>query len=67
MRSSEKCERRRLAARASFAVDECDCGSVHLTIGYVTIRLDPSAYSEMALAIAEALDHLLAHGPPTIH
>jgi hypothetical protein len=67
MQGNEKCERRRLAARASFAVDECNCGSIHLTIGYVTIRLDPNAYSEMAVAIAEAFDRLSAHARPTIH
>ena len=67
MPNSDKCDRRRLAARASFAIDECDCGSVHLTIGHVTIRLDPCAYSEMAVAIAEALEHLSAQCRPRIH
>ena len=49
------CRRRRLAQRGSFTVDECECGAIHLTIGYVTIRLERCAYHEMASAVFEAL------------
>ena len=61
------CHRHRLAERGSFSVDECDCGALHLTIGYVTLRLDPRAFREMARAILEALDRLPIHQRPTIH
>ncbi|HZP44385.1 MAG TPA: hypothetical protein VFB15_01930 [Candidatus Binataceae bacterium] len=49
------CRKRRLAQRGSFLVDDCACGAVHLTIGYLTIRLERAAYAEMAEAIGEAL------------
>jgi len=62
-----KCRRRKLAQRESFSVDACDCGALHLTIGYVTMRLDPCAYREMAAVISEALDRLPAHGATTVH
>jgi hypothetical protein len=65
--STSNCQRRRLAECGSFAVDECDCGAIHITIGYVTMRLDPRAYRELARAILEALDHLSVHQRPTIH
>jgi hypothetical protein len=62
-----KCRRRRLAGCASFSVDECDCGAIHLTMGYVTMRLDPCAYREMSTVMVEALAHLCETRPPTIH
>ena len=52
------CRRRRLAARPSFSVDVCECGAVHLTVGYTTMRLDEGAFREMAAMLAEALSHL---------
>jgi len=61
------CRRRRLAERASFSVDECDCGAIHLTIGYITLRLDPSAYREVAALMSEALEHLNLPHRLTIH
>jgi len=68
MSERSKCRRRRLAERQSFAVDECACGAVHLTIGYVTMRLDPCAYREMAATVTEALAQLPpAHRANTLH
>ena len=67
MTKRNNCRRRRLAERASFSVDECDCGAVHLTIGYVTMRLDPCAYREMAAAVSEALERLPTNAHATIH
>ena len=48
MTKRKNCRRHRLAERASFSVDECECGALHLTIGYVTMRLEACAYREMA-------------------
>jgi hypothetical protein len=67
MMQENKCLRRRLAGRASFSVDECDCGAIHLTIGYITLRLDPCAFREMAAAVIEALEQLPERNHPTIH
>ena len=67
MTKSNHCRRRRLAERAPFSVDECDCGAVHVTIGYVTMRLDPCAYREMAAAVIEALPQLPPQAESTIH
>lgn len=63
-RDGKNCSKRRLAQRGSFAVDACECGAVHLTIGYVTMRLERSACAEMADAIAEALDLLATQNRP---
>ena len=67
MDEKNPCRRRRLAERASFSIDECDCGAIHLTIGYVTMRLEPCAYREVAALMTEALDRLPAPMSPTIH
>ena len=64
MTKRKNCRRRRLAHHASFSVDECDCGALHLTIGYVTLRLEVCAYREMAAAVTEALNQLHR---PTLH
>jgi hypothetical protein len=52
------CERRRLAERGTFKIELCDCGTVHLIIGCLTLRLEPSAYDELATAIDESLRKL---------
>jgi hypothetical protein len=62
----ERCERRRLAERGSFNVDECDCGAIHLTLGCLTLRLDPSAYGELVEAIAESLESLQPQKKPAL-
>jgi hypothetical protein len=67
MNDESKCRRRRLAERASFSIDECDCGAIHLTIGYVTMRLDPCAFREMAALVTESLGRLLDQSRPIIH
>ena len=67
MKDDTPCRRRRLASRASFAVEECDCGAVHLTIGYVTLRLDPCAYREVVAMMNDALERLPAPHRATLH
>ena len=67
MNDESKCRRRRLAERASFSIDECDCGAIHLTIGYVTMRLDPCAFREMAARAGFAFDRLPDQSRPIIH
>jgi hypothetical protein len=54
MDDERKCVRQKLSERASFRVDSCDCGAIHLTIGFITIRLDARAFHEFAAAVQEA-------------
>ena len=67
MKGDTGCRRRRLASRPSFSVDECDCGAIHLTIGYITLRLDPCAYREVVAMMNDALQRLPAPHRPTLH
>jgi hypothetical protein len=45
----------------------CDCGAVHLTAGFVTLRLEPSAYRELATVVNEGLLRLKAEIAPTLN
>lgn len=48
------CSRRTLAVGDFAVVERCTCGSVHLTIGAVTLRLAASAIAPLADTLAEA-------------
>lgn len=48
------CSRRTLAVGDFAVVERCSCGSVHLTIGAVTLRLAASAIAPLADTLAEA-------------
>ncbi len=61
-----RCERRRLAECGTFKIEACDCGIVHLTIGCLTLRIEPSAYGELAFAIDESLRKLKGLDKPLI-
>jgi len=67
MASDAKCEKRKLAERGNFNVELCDCGAVHLTVGFLTLRLDPRAYRELAGAIDQGLRAMEVRDQPTIH
>jgi hypothetical protein len=43
-----------LAAGDFATVEQCSCGSVHVTIGAVTLRLQASAITPLAAALSEA-------------
>jgi hypothetical protein len=46
---------RRVLASGDFAaVEQCSCGSVHVTIGAVTLRLQAAAIAPLATALSEA-------------
>ncbi len=62
-----KCERQKPAERLSFRVDLCDCGVVHLTIGFVTFRLERGAYAELASLMDEALRALEFQARSIVH
>jgi hypothetical protein len=39
-------------------VDRCPCGSLHLNLGPVTLRLDEPEFKELAAALGEATSAL---------
>lgn len=67
MADDGRCTRRRLAERGAFIVELCDCDAVHLTVGFLTLRLDPRAYRELAGALEEALRAISVPDHQTIH
>lgn len=48
------CTRKVLAANDYMVVEQCSCGSVHLTIGAVTLRLASSAIPALAATLGDA-------------
>jgi hypothetical protein len=47
-----------LARRGPFRVEQCPCGTLHLTMGVLTVRLEPLACTELASAMLEAVERL---------
>ncbi len=52
------CERRILEAGPLAQVEQCGCGVVHLTLGALTLRLEPQALSELAAGLRRAAGNL---------
>jgi hypothetical protein len=48
------CTRKLIAAGECMLVEQCSCGSVHVTIGAVTLRLASSTIPALATTLAEA-------------
>jgi hypothetical protein len=40
-------------------VSMCSCGTIHVTVGGVTIRLEPEAFGEMVRMCQDAAERLL--------
>jgi hypothetical protein len=49
------CLRRPLAGGEQCVVEECACGSIHLTIGAVTLRLCPNSAADLTTTLTEAM------------
>lgn len=58
---SEPCSRRPLAVGDFVLVEQCSCGSVHVSIGAVTLRLAASAVPALAATLGEAARALVLH------
>jgi hypothetical protein len=56
------CTRRTIAAGDYALVEQCSCGSVHLTIGAVTLRLADSALPSLAATLNEAARAVVLRG-----
>jgi hypothetical protein len=67
MKMRDGCARRRLAGRESFSVEACACGAIHLTICFVTLRMDPRAFYEFAAMAWEAALQVKDAEPPVLH
>jgi hypothetical protein len=52
--TSSACARKLLAAGDYMLVEQCSCGSVHVTIGAVTLRLASGALPALAATLADA-------------
>jgi hypothetical protein len=61
------CDKRRLAEHGPFNVQVCECGAVHLTAGFMTLRLEPSAYRELAAVVNDGLLGLTAPIAPSLN
>jgi hypothetical protein len=49
-----RCSRQVLAATDFAVVEECSCGSIHLTIGAITLRLTTDALPLLASVVGDA-------------
>lgn len=55
---TDGCTRRTLATSEGCKVEECDCGTLHLTLGPVTLRLEREAVKDLHGTLASALERL---------
>lgn len=58
------CEKQVLAKTNVCIVERCSCGSVHVTIGPVTLRLDEQTLGDAARALHTAVHHAHEHTHP---
>lgn len=58
MKDTAHCTRKLLAVSSICTVEECDCGTVHLTVGALTLRLEREALRDLQGALASALANL---------
>lgn len=48
------CRRQRLSQRGPFLVEACGCGMLHLTFGFLTLRIAPQALDALCATLLEA-------------
>ena len=56
--ASRECHRETLAESPVGSVDLCSCGSVHLCVGPVSLRIDPQAFLELGRMVDVARERL---------
>ena len=54
MQRARRCAHRRLVCGSHFQVEQCAHGTVHLTVGDVTLRMSPSMFQALAATLQEA-------------
>lgn len=57
------CSRRVLARQGGVLVDQCECGTLHVTVGMCTLRLPRGAAEALCVVLADALRQLDANRP----
>jgi hypothetical protein len=50
----QNCSRRTLATGDFTTIEQCSCGSVHVTIGALTLRLTASSIAPLAATLGDA-------------
>ena len=61
---AEGCTRRTLATSPGCKVEACDCGTLHLTLGPLTLRLERDAVQDLQGTLASALQRMDAREHP---
>ena len=51
---TSSCKKTPLSSHGSFTVERCSCGTIHLHIGALTLRIEPSALEQLAVTLGEA-------------
>lgn len=59
----EKCQRRLLADGSTCAVSTCSCGTVHVNLGAISLRVNASQLRETVDTLLEAVMALEAEQP----
>jgi hypothetical protein len=59
--SATSCRRTRLAEGSFAAIDECECGMLHLHLGPFSVRLAPEALSSLTETLGQAIATRAAH------
>lgn len=61
---ASKCTRETLAEGSGFRVERCSCGTVHVTAGALTLRMDAEACEAFAAVLGHAVHELSRRGSP---
>jgi hypothetical protein len=66
MKPTDPCRHHALAAGQCCRVDRCDHGTVHLTLGAMTLRLSPEQLADLAATLevaAQRIDGVVENRP----
>ena len=51
---TSSCKKTTLSSHGSFSVERCSCGTIHLHIGALTLRIEGRSLDQLALTLDEA-------------
>ena len=51
---TSSCKKTTLSSHGSFSVERCSCGTIHLHIGALTLRIERRSLDQLALTLGEA-------------
>lgn len=58
IKETSACQREMLASGSVASVERCGCGTLHLTLGAMTLRIQEEALFSLCSTVAEALSAL---------